>query len=175
MRVPSFRIVPAPELDDVVPALVDRFTETVNAGVPMGFNQPLSRKQGRDYWLSLRAELEAGSRLLVAACTNDGVVGAGQLALSMWPNSPHRAELQKVFVAVSCRGRGIGRLLMNALHDAARERGRSLLLLNTRKDGRAEAFYKRLGYREAGVIPGWTLGPAGERYTHVTLYRELAA
>jgi hypothetical protein len=48
-------------------------------------------------------------------------------------------------------------------------------LLNTRKDGRAETFYKRLGYREAGVIPGWTLGPAGERYTHVTLYRELAA
>jgi len=133
------------------------------------------RASRADYWLSLRAELEAGSRLLVAACTNDGVVGAGQLALSMWPNSPHRAELQKVFVAVSCRGRGIGRLLMNALHDAARERGRSLLLLNTRKDGRAEAFYKRLGYREAGVIPGWTLGPAGERYTHVTLYRELAA
>ena len=64
---------------------------------------------------------------------------------------------------------------MAALHDAAREHGRSLLLLNTRKDGRAERFYKRLGYREAGVIPGWTLGPAGERYTHVTLYRELAA
>ncbi len=86
MRTPSFRIVAAPELDDVVPALVARFTETVNAGVPMGFVQPLARK-----------------------------------------------------------------------------------------DGRAETFYKRLGYREAGVIPGWTLGPAGERYTHVTLYRELAA
>jgi len=137
MRRPSFRIVAAPELDDVVPALVERFTETVNAGVPMGFMQPLSRTQGREYRLSLRADLQAGSRLLVAACTNDGVVGAGQLALSMWPNSPHRAELQKVFVAVSCRGRGIGRLLMAALHDAARARGRSLLLLNTRKDGPA--------------------------------------
>ena len=95
MRTPSFRIVAAPELDDVVPALVERFTETVNAGVPMGFVQPLSRKQGRAYWLSLRTELQAGSRLLVAACTNDGVVGAGQLALSMWPNSPHRAEYRR--------------------------------------------------------------------------------
>jgi GNAT superfamily N-acetyltransferase len=175
MHTTTFRTVSAGELDSVVPALVERFTETVNAGVPLGFMQPLSRAQGRAYWLSLRDELQAGSRLLVAACSDEGVVGAGQLALSTWSNSPHRAELQKVFVAVSCRGRGIGRLLMSALHDVARERGRSLLCLNTRKGGRAEAFYRRLGYREAGVIPGWTLGPAGERYTHVTLYRELAA
>lgn len=175
MPAPSFRLVSASELDEFVPALAERFTETVNAGVPMGFLQPLSHAEGFTYWLSLRAELQAGSRLLLAACTDEGVVGAGQLALSMWPNSPHRAELQKVFVAMACRGRGIGRALMAALHRAARDRSRSLLLLNTRKDGRAETFYKRLGYREAGVIPGWTLGPAGERYTHVTLYRELKA
>jgi hypothetical protein len=52
--------VAATKLDDVVPALVVRFTDTVNAGIPTGFLQPLSRKEGRAYWLSLRAELKAG-------------------------------------------------------------------------------------------------------------------
>jgi hypothetical protein len=30
-----------------------------------------------------------------------------------------------------------------------------------------------LGYRDAGVIPGYSIGMAGERYDHIRLYREL--
>jgi hypothetical protein len=33
--------------------------------------------------------------------------------------------------------------------------------------------YKSLGYQEAGVIPGWTIGRDGERYDDVTLYQEI--
>lgn len=175
MRALFFRVLSPAELESLLPAVADLFTETVNAGAPMGFLPPLTHDEGRDYFLSLRPELQAGSRLLVAAFTEDGIVGAGQLSLSMWPNSRHRAELQKLFVATARRGRGIGRSLMSALHDAARQRGRSLILLNTRQGAPAESFYKRLGYREAGVIPGWTVGRAGERYNHVNLYRELSA
>lgn len=175
MRALFFRLLSPAELENRLPAVVDLFMETVNAGAPMGFLPPLTHDEGRDYFLSLRPELHAGSRLLVAAFTEDGIVGAGQLALSTWPNSRHRAELQKLFVATARRGRGIGRSLVAALHDAARQRGRSLILLNTRQGGPAESFYKRLGYREAGVIPGWTVGRAGERYNHVNLYRELSA
>jgi acetyltransferase len=140
----------------------------------VGFLPPLTHDQGRDYWLSLRPELQADSRLLLAAYADDRLVGAGQLSLSPWPNSRHRAEVQKLFVATAVRGRGVGRSLMVPLHDAARQLGRSLLLLNTRRGEPAENFYKELGYREVGVIPGWTLGPAGERYDHVTLYHELS-
>jgi len=140
----------------------------------MGFLAPMTDDGCRDYWLSLRPQLQAGSRVLLAAYEEEVIVGTGQLSLSLWPNARHRAELQKLFVGNSLRGRGVGRSLLAALHDAARQRGRSLLVLNTRRGGVAETFYKGLGYTEVGVIPGWSAGPAGERYDHVTLYQELS-
>ena len=93
--------------------------------------------------------------------------------LSTTPNGQHRAEIQKLFVARERRGHGVGRALVAALHYAARRSRRSLLILNTRRGEPAEAFYRQLGYREVGVIPGWTIGPQGERYDHVALYHEL--
>ena len=101
------------------------------------------------------------------------VIGSGQLRLPTVPNGLHRAEVQKVFVGGARRGRGVGTVLMAALNDAARQHGRSLLLLNTHRGGRAEAFYKRLGYREVGAVPGYTMGPSGEQYDSTALYHQL--
>ncbi len=139
----------------------------------MGFFAPLSETMARQYWLSIVPELESGSRVLLAAYDGDRLVGSGQLALAQRQNSPHRAELQKLFVATSARGRGVGRSLMDALHETALREGRHLIMLNTRKGIPAEGFYKSLGYLEVGVMPGWTIGPSGERYDHVERYREL--
>lgn len=168
------RPVLADELQEVLAALVALLIDTVHGGHSMGFLPPLTRATARRYWLSLRPELQAGSRLLFVASCEGRIVGTGQLALSPWSNSRHRAELQKVFVASSMRGRGIGKLLMTALHDAARQLGRSLLVLNTRHGEPAQEMYKRLGYTEVGVVPGWTIGPAGEKFAHVTLYQHLS-
>jgi GNAT superfamily N-acetyltransferase len=170
----SIRSVSPAELDKILPDLIELFRETVNGGVPMGFLPPLTQDQGRNYWLSVRTELQAGTRLLLAAFTENGLVGSGQLALATRPNAPHRAEVEKLFVTTALRGQGVGKLLMGALHEAATQRGRYLVLLNTRHGSRAESFYKELGYREVGPIPGWSLGPGGERYDHVILYQELA-
>jgi acetyltransferase len=169
----SIRSVSPTEFDQLLPNLIELFRETVNGGVPMGFLPPLTHDQGREYWLAVRSELQAGTRLLLAAFTDKELVGSGQLALATRPNAPHRAEVEKLFVTTTRRGQGVGRVLMAALHEAARQRGRYLVLLNTRHGSRAERFYKELGYREVGPIPGWSLGPAGERYDHVILYQEL--
>jgi acetyltransferase len=139
----------------------------------MGFLPPITHDQARDYWLSVRTELQSGNRLLLGAFSESGLVGSGQLSIPTRPNAPHRAEVEKLFVAVALRGRGIGKLLMTALHDAARQRGRYLVMLNTRCGSPAERFYRELGYLEVGPIPGWSLGAAGERYDHVILYQEL--
>jgi GNAT superfamily N-acetyltransferase len=166
------RIWPS-EIEMLLPMLVAVLCETVNAGSPLGFVPPISASQAREYWLSLRPELYAGSRVLVAAFAERRVIGAGQLRYPTVPNGVHRAEVQKVFVGHARRGRGIGRVLMAALHDTARQHGRSLLLLNTRRGGRAEEFYKRLGYREVGIVPGYTMGTAGERFDSTALYHQL--
>ena len=161
------------ELVPLLPDLTDLFTEVVNGGSPLGFLAPITQETSRGYWISLIRELESGSRVLLVASSENIVVGSGQLSLSQRPNSPHRAELEKLFVARASRGRGIGRSLVQALHEAARQRGRTLIRLSTRHGEPAEEFYKSLGYVEVGVIPGWTIDRSGERYDHVELYQDL--
>ena len=169
----TVRTVSALELVAWLPELVELFTETVNAGSPLGFMAPINHGVAREYWISIIRELEMRERLLFIAYDDNTVVGSGQLLLSQRSNSPHRAELQKLFVERASRGRGIGRALVSAIHTTALEHGRTLILCNTRHDEPAERFYKSLGYKEAGVIPGWTIDRQGERYDHVTLYKDL--
>lgn len=173
MPVTCVRRVWPSEIELLLPALVTVLRETVNGDSPLGFVPPITPAQAREYWLSLRPELYAGSRVLLAAFAEQRVIASGQLRFPTVPNGLHRAEVQKVFVSNPRRGRGIGRIVMAALHDAARQHGRNLLLLNTRRGGRAEAFYKRLGYREVGIVPGYTMGASGARYDSMALYHQL--
>lgn len=168
------RPLSAVRLDQCLDTLADILVATVNGGFPLGFLPPITRDHARHYWLSLRHELQSNSRLLLAAYSEDRIVGSGQLAFSGWPNARHRAELQKLFVDPALRGKGVGKALLAAIHSAARQHGRTLLLLNTRRGEPAEAFYRRVGYREVGVVPGYTVGPAGERYDTVSFYNELS-
>ena len=172
MSVSIWRICPT-EIESVLPSLADLLRETVNGGAPLGFLPPLTLDDARAYWMSIRPAMYAGTRVLLAAFADGEIVGSGQLTFASAPNARHRGEVQKVFVGTAWRGQGVGESLMRALHRRARLHGRHLLLLNTRHRGRAEAFYKRLGYREVGVVPGYSVGPAGERFDSVTLYREL--
>jgi GNAT superfamily N-acetyltransferase len=177
MEVGSFasvRPITTGDLEPALPALVELLRDTVNGGASLGFLAPLRDDVAREYWSSLRPELEDGSRILLGAFSDGRLVGSAQLALPCWPNAPHRAEVQKVLVAPGKRGQGVGRSLMAALHGVAWQHGRSLLILNARQGGPAVGFYKGLGYQEVGVVPGYTVGPAGERYDNVTLYQQLA-
>jgi acetyltransferase len=170
----SVRSVSPVEFENLVPVLTELLADAVNHGAALGFIPPLARHEGNTYWLSLRAELRAGSRLLLAAYARGRLVGSGQLAFPSWPNAQHRAEIQKLIVDSAMRGQGVGKSLMAALHDAAHQRGRSLVVLGTRRGEPPEQFYKQLGYREAGVIPGYSMGPAGERYDSLSMYRQLS-
>jgi GNAT superfamily N-acetyltransferase len=174
LSVPTtIRRVRAADLDILLPDLVNVFRDTVNGGSPLGFLAPITTREAHDHWVAIVPELAAGSRILLVAHGEQGVIGSGQLVLSQRPNSPHRAEIQKLFVSRKARGQGVGKSLMHALHEVARENGRTLILLNTRHGQPPEDFYKSLGYRVVGVIPGWTIGPNGERYDHVEMYRDL--
>jgi acetyltransferase len=175
MMPPTVRVVASTEIEELLPALAELLRESVDGGASLGFLPPLTHQEARRYWLSLRPELRGCSRLLFVAYVADRLAGSGQLALPSWPTARHRAELNKVMVATSLRGHGIGRRLLQAIHERAWQRGRSLLLLNARRGDPAEAFYKRLGYHEAGVIPGYSVGSAGEAYDNVAMYQLLRA
>jgi len=168
----EIRTVRPDEFPSLVPALVDLLVDTVDDRAPLGFIPPVVPAAAWKYWVGLGPELAAGSRLLVGVFRDGWVAGSAQLWLPSLPNARHRADVQKVFVARTLRGRGVGAALMTALHASARERGRSLLLLNARRNV-ADRFYKPLGYKEVGVIPGYSLGSNGARIDTASLYLEL--
>ena len=172
---PLIREVTARELEfELLPSFVELLRDTVDSGALLGFLPPLAHDLARDYWLSLRPDLQAGTRVLLAAFNGSRVVGTGQLVCAALPATRHRAELQKICVARDRRGCGIGALLLTALHTLARQRGRSLLLLNTRYGSPAQRLYQRFGYGEAGIVRGYMRGRDGRPYDSVLMVRESA-
>ncbi len=167
------RRVTAEGLSGLAPHLATLLVDAVAHGGSLGFHDPLDPAEAESYWRSLRPELETESRMVLVAERDGVVVGSGQLVLPSLPNARHRAELQKLCVLSTCRGQGIGRALMDALHAEALGNGRTLVLLNTRRGEPPETFYRALGYELVGVVPGYTAEADGARHDTVILYREL--
>jgi putative acetyltransferase len=99
----------------------------------------------------------------------DGVL-AGCCALRPLDDSDHTnaAEMKRLFVRPASRGLGLGRLLTEAILDAARAAGFSCVLLDTLDDMEAaRALYEDLGFVE---IPPYYHNPyAGAHYLKVDI------
>ena len=160
-------------LDQALPELAILFREVVNETGTLGFLPTMADDESLNYWLSLRADLRAGTRILLAAYDGERIVGSGQLAFPSWPSAHHRAEIHKVFVAKEMRGRGVGGLIVRALQKVAKLRGRTLLLLNARNGGPGERLYLELGFKKVGVIPGYAAGLDGTRHDSGLFYQEI--
>lgn len=154
-----------------LPELMTLLQEVVASGAAMGFLPPVSDAEARAYWEGVLAELDTPKRRLFVARVSGPIVGSAQLELAQRPNGRHRAEVQKVMVHPAARRLGLGRALMLAVETAAREQGRSLLVLDTRAGDVAEQLYRSLGYVEAGRIPHFARSADGSLHTTVIYYR----
>ncbi|MEY9215216.1 ribosomal protein S18-alanine N-acetyltransferase [Thermobifida halotolerans] len=110
-----------------------------------------------DAWTEgmLRDELAQPDRHYLVARDDGGrIVGyAGLRAV------PPEGDVQTMAVAPDRWGRGIGRTLLSALLDEARRRGISAVFLEVRSDNpRAQDLYRRFGFTEIGVRPGYYVG-----------------
>jgi putative acetyltransferase len=111
----------------------------------------------------------AGPRGALLLAWKDGVV-AGCCALRPLDSSDYAnaAEMKRLFVRPACRGLGLGRLLTEAILDAARAAGFSCVLLDTLDEMEsARALYEDLGFVE---IPPYYHNPhAGAHYLKVDI------
>lgn len=155
-------------------SLVEVLRDTVDGGASIGFLPPLKEDEAREYWRSVFDALQSGGRVLLLAENDTGVVGSVQLGLEPRANGRHRAEVMKLMVHRKARGMGVGKALMAKAHSEARELGRTLLVLDTRRGDTAEQLYCKLGYREAGVIPEYARSASGELHDTVFMYLKLA-
>ena len=64
-------------------------------------------------------------------------------------------------------------MLMRAAESAARQEGKTVLVLDTVTGGDAERLYERLGWIRSGIIPNYALWPQGGYCDTTVFYREL--
>ncbi len=155
-------------------ALCELLTDAVDSGASIGFLPPLSPAEAAEYWASVEAAIRDGSRVVLIALDEGGLIGSVQLDYAMRRNALHRAEIIKLMVHCSARRRGIGRALMLEAARVALGAGRTLLVLDTRLGDPSEALYRSLGYQTAGIIPRYARSASGELHATILMYQELA-
>jgi GNAT superfamily N-acetyltransferase len=160
----------------VVEQLADVLLDCVEGGASVSFMHPLPRARAAAFWQGVLASATRGERIVLVAeeAGSDVIVGTVQVVLAMPDNQPHRADVAKMLVHRRARRRGLGGALMLAAESAAREAGKTLLVLDTVTGGDAERLYTRLGWQRCGVIPGYALWPKGGLCSTTVLYRVLA-
>jgi GNAT superfamily N-acetyltransferase len=145
-----------------VGALAQVLIDCVHGGASVSFMAPLERDKAEAFWRHVADGVADGERmLLVAEDAAATVVGTVQVVVGQPENQPHRADIAKMLVHRSARRQGIGGRLMRAAEAAARDAGRTLLVLDTATGSDAERLYQRLGWQRVGVVPGYALWPDG--------------
>jgi GNAT superfamily N-acetyltransferase len=136
-------------LDQLAAVLVD----CVAGGASVSFMSPFSQQDGLRFFRKVAGSVASGDTVLLAAKLDGRIVGTVQLGLDTPPNQPHRADVKKMLVHRSMRGRGIGAALMAAVEEEARRRGRWLLVLDTVPGENGYRLYVRAGWTRSGIIP----------------------
>ena len=153
------------ELDAVTaPGAVNELAEVladcVNGGASVNFMLPYSGNDAAEFFRKVIPSIARGETMLLAAKVDGRIVGTVQLGLDMPPNQPHRAEVKKMLVHRAARGKGIGAALLSQIEARAKQKGRTLLVLDTASDD-ARRLYERGGWQRLGNIPDYALLPAG--------------
>jgi GNAT superfamily N-acetyltransferase len=158
------------QIEELAEVLID----CVEAGASVSFMHPLSRDCAVEFWRGVAEGVAGGDRALLVAQDARGVCGTVQLVLKQPENQPHRADLAKMLVHRRARRQGLGAALMRAAETAARDCGKTLLVLDAVTGGDAARVYERLGWERVGDIPGYALLPRGGLCSTTYYYRNLA-
>jgi GNAT superfamily N-acetyltransferase len=170
----TVRRVHATDAMDCVDALADVLIDCVEGGASVSFMLPISRGTAVQFWRRIAGGVERNERiLLIAENEAHRIVGTVQLVIDQPENQPHRAEVAKMLVHREARRQGVARRLMAAADDAAREAGKSVLVLDTVTGGDAERLYERAGWQRVGVIPNYALMPDGEFCSTTFFHKQL--
>ncbi|MFE9850458.1 GNAT family N-acetyltransferase [Streptomyces sp. NPDC005576] len=153
--------VSGPELVTYADELAALLVDTVHDGASVGFLDPLDRGAAADWWRERARAVEAGTLRVWLARDGERVAGTVSLVPASLPNARHRAEVAKLMVRPSGRGRGLGRALLAAVDDWAASEGLSLLVLDTETGSAAERLYRAAGWTECGSVPEYARDPAG--------------
>ena len=134
--------------------------DCVNGGASVNFMLPYGAADAAEFFEKVIPSITRGETILLAAKVDGRIVGTVQLGLDTPPNQPHRAEVKKMLVHRTARGKGVGAALLSQIEMRAKQKGRTLLVLDTASND-ARRLYERGGWQRLGNIPDYALLPAG--------------
>ena len=169
----EIRLLDGREAAARVGELAEVLADCVTGGASVGFMAPYGPADALPYWRDVAAAVSEDATLLLAAAHEGRIVGTVQVGIRQMPNQPHRADIKKLLVLESARGRGIARALMSAAEAEAARRGKTVLVLDTATGSPAETVYERLGWQRAGVIPDYALYPDGRFCATTFFYKRI--
>lgn len=170
----SIRALDAAEVEARLDGLADILVDAVAHGASVNFMAGFRHDEARGFWRGqLLGIAGGGTRLLVGEDGGGRLVGTVLLFLAHQPNAPHRAEVGKMLVLSSHRRRGLGRRLLAAAEAAARDAGRTLLLLDTETGSAGDLLYRRCGWTAVGGIPDHSFTADGRLAEATVFYKAL--
>ena len=169
LRIRQLRRIGEHEVAQLAQVLV----ECVEGGASVGFVLPMTPEKAATFWRRVDETLARGARQLLVAEENGAIVGTVQVVEPSSENQPHRADIAKMLVRPSARGRGIGARLLEAAESVARGRSKTLLTLDTATP-EADRLYRRHGWQLSGEIPEYALFPDGTPCATRIYFKKLA-
>ena len=171
----DIRLLDQTEAQARIGELSEVLADCVSGGASVGFMAPYGPADALPFWEGVAAAVGEAATLHFAAERAGRIVGTVQVGIRQMPNQPHRADVKKLLVMESERGRGVARALMMAAEAEAARRGKTLLVLDTATGSPAETVYERLGWQRAGVIPDYALYPDGRFCATTFFYKRIGA
>lgn len=159
----------AARLNDLAAVLVD----AVAHGASVNFMAGITQEQAAAFWHGQMPGVADGGKQLLVAGEGGRLVGTLLLTLAHQPNGPHRAEVGKMLVLSSARRQGLGRRLLEAAEDMARDAGRTLLMLDTETGSAGDLLYRSCGWTECGRVPEPSFRPDGRLAETTMFYKVL--
>ena len=166
-------VLTAPVPDAALEQLASVLADCVEGGASVNFMAPFPHQQALAFFRKVASSVASGDTVLLAAKLDGRIVGTVQLGLDTPPNQPHRADIKKMLVHRSARGRGVGADLMARVVEEAQKRGRWLLVLDTVPGDNGYRLYKRAGWTESGIIPDYAMFPDGRLCDTALLWKRL--
>ena len=159
--------------DDLRAAMRACWVDVTNAGGSVGFVPPVTAADVEPALEHLvRGVHERGDALVVLTVEGE-LAGFAGLVLSGHVLKQHWASVLRVQIHPRHQGRGLGRALMDGVHETARRHGWEFVHLTVRGGTGNQDFYARLGYREVGRIPGALRVAPGDDRDEISMVRLL--
>lgn len=143
---------------------LDRIMAVMTTAFPPDYGEAWNRRQVSDSLLIGRTRYG----LIDAQGRPDPVDASSTAGFFLSRSIFDEEELLLFAIAPACRRKGLGDCLLRRFIDEAREMGMSRIFLEMREGNPAGILYRKHGFQQVGIRPGYYRSPEGDRISAIS-------